>query len=113
MSILDRLMPLAENEGSEDKVLQSLIDPDLADLTCEIADYHAMSVMEIVADQLSIEGLTKSSELLERFVYKEKYNSIASKRKRAGEIISGVGAKQKLKRSFTHRMIGKNIDIED
>lgn len=116
MGLVDKLKPFTNsgaNEDAEGKVLQSLIDPKLKDLTTEINDPHAMAALEIVGEQLTVEGLPKSSKLLEKYVEKDKLNMIANKRKRAEEIIRGVGASRKSKRTLTEKLIGKNVDVDD
>lgn len=115
MGVVDALKPLARNnnDDAEGKVLQSLIDPKLVEMTTEITDPHSMSVLEIVGDQLLAEGLPKSSALIGKFVLKEKTNMVPNKRKRAEEIIRGVGASRKAKRTFTEKLVGKNVDVDD
>lgn len=116
MGLVDKLKPLArsnENDNAEGEVLKSLIDPELVDMTTEISDPHAMSVLEVVGELLATEKLPKSSQLIATFVKKEKKNMVPNKRKRAEEIIRGVGASRKAKRTFTEKLVGKNVDVDD
>lgn len=102
-----------QEKDAEGEVLKSLIDPKLVDMTTEISDPHAISVLETVGELLAEEKLPKSSALIVSFVAKEKKNMVSNKRKRAEEIIRGVGASRKAKRTFTEKLVGKNVDVDD
>lgn len=116
MGLVDNLKPLAslrDDNDAEGQVLKSLIDPQLSDMTTEIADPHSMSVLEMVGNLLRDESLPKSSAIIAEFVRTEKRNMVPYKRKRAEEIIRGVGASRKAKRTFTEKLVGKNMDVDD
>ena len=116
MPLLDKLKPLSRidpEHDAEGEVLKSLIDPKLVDMTTEIADPHAMSVLEMVGELLLEDKLPRSARLIADFVMKEKRNMVPNKRKRAEEIIRGVGASRKAKRTFTEKLVGKNVDVDD